>query len=200
MEFWEVFTPVVPPDGAVTGLFSIGGAGAITGGTANAGGLTVTGRAGFSSAGGAGGASPSPGCVSVRTGPPATVEFVATFGAGAVANGEVLPGAAGAELDDRGPPEGGGKASAGGRLGRSMDGGAMSGSFTAGGVAAGGRVAAFAGSAEGVTGFGIGGTITGLGVAATGGWSIGGAGRDVVSAGGVVSVTLDVFERVGDEP
>jgi hypothetical protein len=76
-----------------------------------------------------------------------------------------------------------------------MDGGAMSGSFTAGG-----RVAAFAGSAEGVTGFGIGGTITGLGVAATGGWSIGGAGRDVVSAGGVVSVTLDVFERVGDEP
>ena len=125
------------------------------------------------------------------------MEFVATFGAGAVAKGDVLPGAAGAELDDRGPPEGGGKASTGGRLGRSMDGGAMFGSFTAGG-AAGGSVAALTGSAGGVTGFGIGDTVTGFGVAATGGWSIGGAGGAVFSAGGVVVVTLPVFERLGD--
>ena len=93
---------------------------------------------------------------------------MATFGAGVEANGETLPGAKGAELDDRGPPEGGGHVSAGGRLGRSIDGGAMSGSFTDG-AAAGGRVAALTGSAGGVTGFGIGGTVTGFGVAARGG-------------------------------
>ena len=169
MEFWDVFTPVVLlPEGAATGLFSRGGAGAITGGATLTEGLAITGRADFSSAGGAGGASPSPGWVSVRTGPLTTGEFVATFGAGVEANGEALTGATGAELDDRGPPVGGGKVSAGGRLGRSMDGGGMSGSFTDG-AAAGGSVAALTGSAEGVTGFGIGGTVTGFGVAATGG-------------------------------